>query len=134
MKDHIELLAALELRNQIFTIRHVQASPRDRITVSVLRKFIIQTRRGDIQFSSMLCKRGFSMDTNTTSSSSFELSLHGSLVFLNRVIYKQQAIYILKAIVIGGFKIYLVSTYYNFFRNRNEQTFPLIFIHRLQLT
>ena len=109
-EDHIELLAALELRNQIFTIRHVQASPRDRITVSVLRKFIIQTRRGDIQFSSMLCKRGFSMDTNTTSSSSFELSLHGSLVFLNRVIYKQQAIYILKAIVIGGFKIYLVST------------------------
>ena len=76
MKDHIELLAALELRNQIFTIRHVQASPRDRITVSVLRKFIIQTRRGDIQFSSMRCKRGFSMDTNTTSSSSWNIGVY----------------------------------------------------------
>ena len=104
MKDHIELLAALELRNQIFTIRHVQASPRDRITVSVLRKFIIQTRRGDTHFPRCVAKEGFQWIPI------LQARLHGTLVFMNRVIYKQQAIYILKAIVIGGFKIYLVST------------------------
>ena len=115
-EDHIELLAALELRNQIFTIRHVQASPRDRITVSVLRKFIIQTRRGDIQFSSMLCKRGFSMDTNTTSSSSWNIGVYEPCNI-------QATSYLhIESNRNRGFKIYLVSTYYNFFRNRNKQT------------